>query len=140
MDRSELEAAAVAFTEAFNRDDLDGVMRWFAEDAVYDEFDGARHRGTTAIREAFAPQFAGAYGRLRFHEEDLFVDAAAGKVMTSWLLTLEKGGRAGGWRGLDLLRFRDGKIVEKQTYAKTRKPLLEKRAESERVREALETA
>lgn len=139
MKRSDLEALAVAFTEAFNRDDLDGVMSYFAEDAVYDEFDGARHRGKAAIRAAFEPQFRGAYGRLRFHQEDLFADEAAGKAMISWLLTLEKADKAGGWRGLDLLRIEDGRIVEKQTYAKARAPLIEKPAESPRVRRALES-
>ena len=40
MDRATLEALTIQFTEAFNRNDLDGVMAMMAEDAVYEEFTG----------------------------------------------------------------------------------------------------
>ena len=85
MDKQSLEDLALRFTDAFNRDDLDGVMGFFAEDAVYDEFHGARHVGREAIRAAFEPQFRGAYGAVRFDREDLFADADAGKVLISWI-------------------------------------------------------
>ena len=55
MDKQSLEDVAIRFTDAFNRDDLDGVMSFFAEDAVYDEVHGARHEGQDAIRAAFEP-------------------------------------------------------------------------------------
>jgi hypothetical protein len=42
MQRAELEKLVIDFTAAFNRDDLDGVMSYFAEDGVYDEFNGTR--------------------------------------------------------------------------------------------------
>ena len=75
MTRDELRQITLKFTDAFNRDDLDGVMAWFAEDAVYDEFHGVRHEGKEAIRAAFEPMFAGKFGKVRFEEEDLFLDA-----------------------------------------------------------------
>ena len=139
MERAELETWVADFTEAFNRENLEEVMAYFADDAFYDEFHGARHHGKAAIRAAFEPQFRGVYGRMRFHAEDMFIDVETGKAMISWMLTLETGDKAGGWRGLDLLYFRDGKILEKHTYAKTKAPLIEKRADSARVREVLET-
>jgi len=52
MERGELAELVVQFTEAFNREDLDGVMSFMAEDAVYDEFNGTINRGTAAIRAA----------------------------------------------------------------------------------------
>jgi hypothetical protein len=116
--RAELEQAVVAFTEAFNREDLDAVMSWFADDALYDEFDGKEARGSAAIRAAFVPQFRGDFGRMHFVTEDLFADVENGKAMISWLCTLERNGKKRGWRGLDLLCFRDGKVIEKRTYAK----------------------
>ena len=76
------------FTDGFNRDDLDAVMSYFAEDAVYDEYDGRRHVGVAAIRAAFVPQFRGDFGRIRFHEEDVFVDPAAGRALISGACTL----------------------------------------------------
>jgi len=111
-----------AFTDGFNRDDLDGVMAFFAEDAVYDEFDGRRHVGRDAIRAAFAPQFRGDFGRIRSHEEDLFVDPAAGRALISWTCTLERDGKTRAWRGLDVLHVRDGRIIVKETYAKAERP------------------
>ena len=110
------------FTDSFNRDDLDAVMSYFAEDAVYDEFDGRRHVGIAAIRAAFVPQFRGDFGRIRFHEEDLFVDPAAGRALISWTCTLEREGKTRAWRGLDVLHVRDGRIVVKETYAKAERP------------------
>ena len=49
MERGELVELVIQFTEAFNREDLDGVMSFMAEDAVYDEFNGTINRGTAAI-------------------------------------------------------------------------------------------
>ena len=126
MDGELLTKLTLDFTDAFNRDDLDGVMGYFAETSIYDEFNGARHHGKAAIRKAFEPQFRGEFGKIRFHQEDLFVDAKAGKAMISWTLSMEGDGRKGGWRGLDLLHFKDGKLVQKHTYAKTQKPLIAK--------------
>lgn len=115
------------FTDGFNRDDLDAVMSSFADDAVYDEFDGRRSVGLDAIRAAFVPQFRGDFGRIRFHEEDLFVDVAAGRSLISWTCTLERDGKTLAWRGLDVLHVRDGRIVVKQTYAKAERPKTEAR-------------
>ncbi len=58
-----------------------------------DEFDGRRHAGRDAIRAAFVPQFRGDFDRIRFHEEDLFVDPAAGRALISWTCTLERDGK-----------------------------------------------
>jgi uncharacterized protein (TIGR02246 family) len=125
-------AAALAkltrdFTDGFNRDDVDAVMAFFADDAIYDELDGRRHVGRDAIRAAFEPQFRGDFGRIRFHEEDLFVDPAAGRALIAWTCTLERGGEMRAWRGLEVLHVRDGKIVVKETYAKAERPKTEAR-------------
>lgn len=123
-ERAKLEDLVIRFTEAFNRDDLDGVLSFMAEDAVYDEFNGTRSQGKAAIRAAFVPQFRGDYGTLRFHAEDLFVDPVAGKALIRWLCTLETKRGPAGWRGLDILHVENGLIKEKHTYAKAQVPLL----------------
>ena len=125
MTHAELEDLVVRFTDAFNREDIDAVMAFFAEDALYDEFDGERSRGKDAIRATFEPQFRGAFGRMRFVTEDLFVDPSSGKALIRWLCTLERDGVVRGWRGLDFLLVRGGRIVEKQTYAKAERLKLE---------------
>lgn len=127
MTRDELKQITLQFTDAFNRDDLDGVMAWFAEDAVYDEFHGARHEGKEAIRTAFEPMFAGKFGKVRFEEEDLFLDPEDGKAMISWSCVIATSERSSAWRGLDLLHVEGGRIVAKHTYAKTARPLFEAR-------------
>jgi ketosteroid isomerase-like protein len=124
LTRAQLEDLVIRFTEAFNRDDLDGVMAFMADDALYDEFNGKINRGKAAIRAAFVPQFRGDYGVLRFHTEDLFVDTESGKALIRWLCTLERHGRRRGWRGLDILHFENGRLKEKLTYAKAEVPLL----------------
>lgn len=138
--RAALERLVIDFTEAFNRENLDEVMSYFTEDAIYDEFFGKRHHGKAAIREAFIPQFRGDFGTMRFHTEDMFLDVEVGKALIRWMLTLETPERAGGWRGLDILHFEDGKLVEKHTYAKAKLPLIENRNDSERVRLLIENS
>jgi ketosteroid isomerase-like protein len=125
LTRAQLEDLVVRFTDAFNRDDLDGVMAFIADEAIYDEFNGRINRGKAAIREAFVPQFRGDYGVLRFHTEDVFVDVDTGKALIRWLCTLERGGQCRGWRGLDILHVENGRITEKRTYAKAEVPRLQ---------------
>ena len=125
MARAELEELVLRFTDAFNRDDLDAVMAFFADDATYDEFNGRQSRGREASRDAFVPQFRGDFGRIRFHTEDLFADPIAGRALIRWRCTLERDGVTRGWRGLDVLHVQDGLITEKHTYAKSQVPLLE---------------
>jgi uncharacterized protein (TIGR02246 family) len=124
-ERSRLEDLVLRFTDAFNREDLDGVMSFMADDALYDEFNGRQHRGKAAIREAFVPQFRGDFGKIRFQAEDVFVDGESGKAMIRWRCTLETEENAGGWRGLDILHFENELVKEKLTYAKAEVPLIE---------------
>jgi len=125
MRQKALVDLVIRFTDAFNRDDLDAVMSFFADDAVYDEFNGTRSRGTAAIRAAFEPQFRGAYGVIRFDPEDVFADAESGKALIRWRCTLEGGPVNGSWRGLDILHVSDGRITHKLTYAKADAPKIE---------------
>ena len=125
MDRATLEALTIQFTEAFNRNDLDGVMAMMAEDAVYEEFTGTVNHGTDAIRAAFVPQFRGDYGKMTFDSEDLFADATTGKALIRWVCRLETKRGPAGWRGLDILHFEGGLVTRKLTYAKAKVPLLD---------------
>lgn len=144
LSREDLRALIIRFTETAT--DLDTFMSYFAEDAVYNAFDGQVHRGKPAIRAAFEPQFQGHYGRLQFYAEDLIVDEREGKAVLRWLcmhrmarvtrlrqmpdarvLALQAiHGRVFGWHGLDVLRFSNGLLVEKSTYAQAPLPLTHK--------------
>ena len=125
MDRATLADLVVRFTDAFNANDLEGVMALMAEDAVYEEFTGTINRGKAAIRAAFVPQFRGDFGKMRFDAEDLFVDAGSGKALIRWVCRLETKRGPAGWRGLDILHVEHGRVTQKLTYAKAKVPLLE---------------
>lgn len=135
------------FVEAFNDNDLDQVMTFFAEDAVYRPGDGSEHRGPSAIRRAFEPQFNAAFGTMRFDEHEGLIDDASRKAAIRWIcrhdlagakpysfgLTLQRiavsllAGSRFGWEGLDVFHFNDaGQIVGKFTYANYTRPQLRK--------------
>jgi ketosteroid isomerase-like protein len=125
------------FAEAFNLNDLDRVMTFFSEDAIYEPGDGKSHKGKAQIRAAFAPQFDGVYGAMRFDEHDRVIDAENKKAVFRWvcrhdisqsksggpIMAIQKFiiglaiGRKFGWQGLDVFHFNtDGKIKGKFTY------------------------
>jgi ketosteroid isomerase-like protein len=135
---SSLDEQVDAFLSDFNRMNLDAVMQYFAPDAIYEPGDGCRYEGTAAIRRAFEPQFAGAFGTMFFEGIDRIVDPDQRKVALSWVCRIDLRrsrffswrnwfrvtlgrlafGTRAAWRGLDLLYFdSEGLIVKKLTYA-----------------------
>lgn len=123
--RKELETLTKQFVDAFNRQDIDGVASFFAEDAVYEDSSGGSHVGPAAIREAFVPLVCGGRGKIQFDDEDFFAEPEADKVMASWTLNMEIDGKPVKMRGLDLLHFRDDKLIRKMAYCKAAKPQLD---------------
>jgi uncharacterized protein (TIGR02246 family) len=128
------------FVAGFNDNDLDAVMAFFAEDAVYAPGDGKEHRGKAAIRAAFRPQFEGAYGEMTFAVSDRLVDEAGrkaairwvchhdlgrgqgGNALTRWVFRALYGARFG-WHGMDVFHFdARGQIAGKFTYAHYHRP------------------
>ncbi|MEX1034445.1 MAG: nuclear transport factor 2 family protein [Sneathiella sp.] len=117
--REKLSALTDKFVAAFNRQDIDDVMSFFADNAVYRDAYGKSHEGLDAIRKAFEPVLNGKLGKINFAAEDRFIDAGAGKVMDSWTLHMHMGEGAekeASMTGLDLLYFDGGKLVTKTTY------------------------
>ena len=123
--RAELATVVDRFFAAWARHDLDAAMACVAEDAIYDEFNGTLWRGKAAVREGFLPNFRGDYGDIQFQIEDLFIDEQQQEALARWLCVFRWKGTQRAWRGLDILRLRDGLIVEKLTYAKSERPLTE---------------
>jgi ketosteroid isomerase-like protein len=125
LNRAQIAEINTRFADAFNRDDLDGVMEFFTDDAVYVEFNGKENHGKEEIRKAFEPQFSGDFGPVRFHAEDFFADEEAGKALARWRCTVELDGKPQKWEGLDIFHFEGALIKEKRTYAQAPIPLLE---------------
>ncbi|MFD5826156.1 YybH family protein [Lentzea sp. NPDC060358] len=137
---SSLSATVDEFVEAFNVNDLDRVMAFFADDAEYQPGDGATHRGRDAIRAEFAPQFAGRYGAMRFDVHDKVVDEPGRRVAIRWacridvsrprgvflplrLMGLLRHGPRMVWQGMDVFHFdAGGAITGKYTYAHFKVP------------------
>ncbi|MFD9698744.1 YybH family protein [Lentzea sp. NPDC059081] len=150
-----LSATVDEFVEAFNDNDLDRVMGFFADDAEYEPGDGAKHRGRAAIRAEFAPQFAGRYGAMRFDVHDKLVDEQGRRAAIRWACRIDTSGpraravtpalrlwgllRYGSrmvWQGMDVFHFdADGLIVGKYSYANFKIPPMKRDREAAWVRE-----
>lgn len=131
----------VAFVDAFNVDDLDQVMAFFADNAEYITLEGRHCRGKAAIRAEFQAQFGGRYGQLRFLRDQLIIDTQGRSAAVSWrcehhlagapgsgpwrvaqALLARVAGPAPWWEGVDLFRFDGDRILGKYTYGRTRLP------------------
>jgi ketosteroid isomerase-like protein len=110
---------------AFDTHDLDAIMAWFADDAIFEtprgpEAYGRRAVGKPAVRQAFADRFT-SIPNVRYTLDDHFV--ADDRGASEWTLsgTSIEGERLE-FRGCDLWTFRDGLVVKKDSYWKIRIP------------------
>jgi ketosteroid isomerase-like protein len=109
------------FLAAFNAHDLDAIMEFFAEDCELrmprgKEPWGTRYLGKSAVREGLATRFAGVPD-VHYGEDSHWVAGNLG--VSTWLLTgTTRAGDRLRVRGVDLLEFRDGKVVQKDSYWK----------------------
>jgi len=109
--------------DAFNRHDVDAVMRHFADDCVFytvagPEVFGAKIEGADAIAKAFSGVWA-AMPDAHWDHLDHFVHGD--RAVSEWIFS---GTGADGKRieaeGADLFTLRDGQIVVKQALRKQR--------------------
>jgi ketosteroid isomerase-like protein len=113
-------AAVRRFLDAFARHDVDGIMAAMTEDCVFENTypppDGERHVGQAAVR-GFWERFFRDTPSAAFETEEMFAGGA--RCAVRWLYRWRNAdGSAGHVRGVDLLRVRDGKVVEKLSYVK----------------------
>lgn len=123
LSREEIREALNQWNHAWDKHDLNGVMELFDEEVLFENWTGGKVKGKEALRQAWAPWFEN-HGGFRFTEEETFIDEAEQKALFRWQLqwpSFEKGyeGRPERRRGVDVLHFRDGKIIQKLTYSKT---------------------
>ncbi len=102
--------------EAYNARDLDAVMSFFAEDAVFDWFNGQRFEGKAAIRAVMANAFD-AVDALHYEATDTRIvgDKAICEQLRS--MTTKRGDQSS-IPIVDILTFRNGLIVLKDTFYK----------------------
>lgn len=122
MNGEEFERVFEEWLGAWNSQDLDAVIALFAEDAVFESWNGMRVEGREGIGKAWRAWFDG--DPFEFSVEELFFDEVSQRAAFAWVY---EGPGTGGARepgretrrGVDLIRFEDGKIVRKTTYSKT---------------------
>ncbi len=107
---------------AWERYDLDAVMELFHEEILFKNWDGKTIRGKELLRKSWKLWFN--RKDFRFIREDLIMDEQAQKVVFLWLLewpSPEPGlkGQPEVRKGVDILYFREGKIIRKLTYTET---------------------
>jgi ketosteroid isomerase-like protein len=113
------------FLAAFNAHDLDAIMGFFADDCELcmprgKEPWGTRYVGKSAVREGLATRFAG-LPDVHYGDDSHWVAGDLG--VSTWLLTGTTGkGERVRVRGVDLLEFRGGKVVKKDSYWKIVEP------------------
>jgi ketosteroid isomerase-like protein len=123
LTRQEIEKALRKWNQAWDDHDLEGVMELFHDDILFENWTGGKAQGKETLRQAWASWFAN-HGGFRFIEEETFIDVEQQKALYRWQLewpSIEKGceGRPEKRRGVDVLHFKDGKIIKKLTYSKT---------------------
>ncbi len=123
LSREEIEIILRRWNSTWDNHDLEGIMKFFHDDILFENWTGGRARGKETLRKAWSPWFEN-HGGFRFIEEDTFIDEGEQKVLYRWLLewpSFERG-YEGKWekrRGIDIMHFQDGKIIQKLTYSKT---------------------
>ncbi|HSE07927.1 MAG TPA: TIGR03086 family metal-binding protein [Nocardioidaceae bacterium] len=113
-------AVLARFNHAFAARDVDQIMALMTEDCVFESTgpapDGRRHEGAEAVRRVWETLFTETTDAV-FTEEESFV--SKDRAVVRWMFTwAEQDGSPGHVRGVDLLRFRDGKVSEKLSYVK----------------------
>ncbi|MDA7967224.1 nuclear transport factor 2 family protein [Ruegeria sp.] len=109
--------------DAFNANDIDAVMKHFADDATFDhavgpQEHGVRFEGAETIRGVFA----GLFDKVEnVHWETLDCAISGNKAYCEYRRTAtHKDGTKEEFLSVDILTYRDGLIVHKDTYYKQR--------------------
>ena len=112
-----------AVGDAFNANDIDAVMQYFAPDATFDhaigpDAHGVRFEGADAIRGVFA----GLFDKVEnVHWETLDCAVTENKAYCVYRRTARhKDGTTEEYLSVDILTYEDGLIVHKDTYYKQR--------------------
>ena len=112
-----------AVGDAFNNNDIDAVMKHFADDATFDhaagpDINGKRFEGKESIRAVFDGLFQNVE---RVHWETLDCHIGGNKAYCEYRRTaMLKAGEEQDFLSVDILTFKNGLIIHKDTYYKSR--------------------
>ena len=110
-----------AYDDAWNRQDLDAVCSFHADDVVFENHTaGERAEGAEEVRAHIAGIFE-RWPSLRFRGRRLY--AAADFAVGEWTATATRpDGTTVEWDGVDVFPLRDGKIARKDVYSSSHAP------------------
>lgn len=123
LSRDEIESVLVKWYHSWNEHNLDNVIKLFHDEVIFENWTGGKIKGKKAIRRAWESWFRNHEG-FRFVEKETFIDELQQKVLYRWTLewpSSEKGfeGSFEKREGVDILHFKNRKIIQKLTYSKT---------------------
>jgi steroid delta-isomerase-like uncharacterized protein len=105
------------FNEAFNRHDLDAVLKFMTDDIVFENSSDMRFEGKVAVRGVLSRAFELMAPGL-FNTEEMF--AYEDRCVVRWVYTFNREDPTrGNVRGVDLFRVRNTKVAEKLSYVKS---------------------
>ena len=112
-----------SITDAYNRNDIDDVMSFFDEDAVFDhaagsDINGTRFVGSENIRKVFQGLFENVES-VRWDTIDTRIVGDKAYCEFHRVAKL-KSGEVQDFLSIDVLTFRDGLIIHKDTFYKSR--------------------
>ena len=107
--------------DAWNAHDSEALLKLMTDDCIYDasagkSATGERYAGHTALKPAFEAIWT-TFKDARWDDAEHFAFGSQGFTTWTFRGTKADGGKVE-VKGLDLLRFRDGKICHKDTYRK----------------------
>ena len=112
-----------AITDAYNKNDIGAVMSFFAEDAVFDHatgpnINGTRFEGLETIRSIFQDLFNNVEN-VQWTPIDTRISGDKAYCEFHRVAKL-KSGEVQDFLSIDVLTFRDGLIIHKDTFYKNR--------------------
>ena len=114
-----------AIQDAFNRQDVDGILSFFAEDCEWlmargpDPWEAKRLRGKPAIAEVLSARYA-LIPDMRWVDMSHFISRDGSKACSEWTVKgTPKDAEPVNWLGCDVWTFADGLVTKKDTYWKS---------------------
>ena len=123
LSRDKIEKILGKWYQFWNEHNLDDVMKLFHDEVIFENWTGRKIKGKKALRRAWEPWFRN-HEEFQFVEKETFIDEVQQKALFRWLLewpSKEKGfeGLLEKREGVDVLHFKNRKIIQKLTYSKT---------------------
>jgi ketosteroid isomerase-like protein len=124
MAQAVTEALVAEIEAAFNSRDVDRILEYFAEDAVFATArgpvkEGIELKGKQAIGDFLRDRFS-YIPDMYWHPQFRFVSACGQYAVSYWIVTgnNQRSGLKLELNGCDIFRFQDGKLIHKDTFWK----------------------